>query len=316
MTSHRLSTVEKTVRIIEFLETNGPTPLGELADALEMNPSTVHHHLSTLEHGGFVTSNAGTYAVNHTRAADRHSTYSLDLFDLMADGDAHTIEAVADRLELPRSSVERFVNRYERQGYFAQTDDGSYRIGLRFLELGGLRRDQMPIYRMGKDRIDVLAEETGELANLVIEENGLGVYLYQAMGEGSANLDTFVGKRTPLHQTAFGKAILAEMPRTRVDAIIERHGLPPATDGTITDPESLFERLGTIRDRGYAYDDEERLQGLRCVAAPVTDETDTVIGAVSVAAPVSRMREERYRETLPDRVLSTVNLIELDVNYA
>ncbi len=316
MNNNRLSTIEKTVDIIQYLEASGPTRLGVIAGELKMNSSTVHHHLSTLEHAGLVTSVDGTYTVTRSRTAERHSIYSLDLFDLLSDGEEHLVDAIADQLDLDQPSVARMVTNYEQRGYVTETDDGAYRIGLRFLELGGFRRNQMPIYRMGKERIDMLATETGELANLVIEENGLGVYLYQAMGEGSANLDTYVGKRTPLHQTAFGKAILSQMPRERILAIVDRHGLSSATDNTITEVESLFERLETIRERGFAYDDEERLQGLRCVAAPVTDETDTVIGAVSVAAPVSRMREDRYHDTLPERVLSTVNLIELDVNYA
>uniref|UniRef100_UPI003EB6AA54 IclR family transcriptional regulator domain-containing protein n=1 Tax=Halarchaeum sp. P4 TaxID=3421639 RepID=UPI003EB6AA54 len=80
---------------------------------------------------------------------------------------------------------------------------------------------------------------------------------------------------------------------------------------TITDEEELFAELERTRERGYAIDDEERLPGLRCVAAPVLGDAGGVLGAVSIAGPTNRFRGERFEVDLPERLLETVNIIEL-----
>jgi DNA-binding IclR family transcriptional regulator len=122
--------------------------------------------------------------------------------------------------------------------------------------------------------------------------------------------------RVPLQTTALGKTILANRPADEVDEIIERHGLPAVTERTITDRDELDECLATVRERGYAYDDEERIEGMRCVAAPVTDSTGRAVAAVSVSGPKSRMRGESFEETIPNAVLQTANVIEVNLTYA
>jgi len=107
-----------------------------------------------------------------------------------------------------------------------------------------------------------------------------------------------VGTRAPLHSTGLGKAILAHLPEERVESIVDHHGMPASTPETITDRDELFDALERIRDRGFAFDDEERLRGLRCVAAPIL-ANDDVVGAISVSGPTNRLRDDRYREELP-----------------
>uniref|UniRef100_UPI003EBCF134 IclR family transcriptional regulator domain-containing protein n=1 Tax=Halarchaeum sp. P4 TaxID=3421639 RepID=UPI003EBCF134 len=85
---------------------------------------------------------------------------------------------------------------------------------------------------------------------------------------------------------------------------------------TITDEEELFAELERTRERGYAIDDEERLRGLRCVAAPILSNEDRVLGAVSIAGPTNRLQGELFEEELPERLLETVNVIELNVTYS
>jgi DNA-binding IclR family transcriptional regulator len=119
-----------------------------------------------------------------------------------------------------------------------------------------------------------------------------------------------------LQTTALGKTILANRPRSEVDAILDRHGLPEMTESTITDRGQLYEHLAAVRERGYAYDDEERVEGMRCVAAPVVDSDGRAIAAVSVSGPKSRMRGSRFEETVPNSVLQTANVVEVNLTYA
>jgi DNA-binding IclR family transcriptional regulator len=122
--------------------------------------------------------------------------------------------------------------------------------------------------------------------------------------------------RVGLHCTSLGKAILAYLPEERVDEIVDRWGLPARTADTITTREELDAELERIRERGYAQDNGERLSGLRCVAAPITDTDGVAIGAVSVAGPTSRMKGERFESEIPERVQSVANVTEINLTYS
>ncbi|WP_345784730.1 IclR family transcriptional regulator [Halobellus ordinarius] len=229
--------------------------------------------------------------------------------------DGAGVSEIAAHTDLPRSTVHNYLSTLEQEEYVVN-DDGQYEVGIRFLELGAYARNRRQIYEIAEPEVTGLAEETGELANLLIEEHGRGTYLQRARGEQAVQVEAHVGTRVSLHSTALGKSILAHLPESRVDEIIERHGLEPTTPRTVTDREELFDQLEEIRERGYALDDEERLEGLRCVAAPILSNEDRILGAVSVSGPSHRIRDEHFRKSLPKRVLETVNVIELNVTYS
>lgn len=242
------------------------------------------------------------------------SETTLELLSAIHDRGRAGIDELASELGRSTDAVERHLSLLETEQYVTETDDG-YRIGFRMLEFGGQVRKESILYRQGRSEIDELAAETGEQANLMTEEYGLGVHLYLAKGAKAVTFDTHAGKRFWLHNNALGKAILAELPAGRVDEIVDHHGLPETTENTVTDRGALHDQLSRIRDRGYATDDEERLEGLRCVAAPVTADGQAV-GAVSVSGPATRIKGERFRETLPEKVVRTADLLGLNISYS
>lgn len=115
----------------------------------------------------------------------------------------------------------------------------------------------------------------------MIEEHGRGVFLYKARGSNTVQLDTYSGMRVPLQTTALGKTILANHPREEVDNIIDRHGLPRITENTITAREDLFEKFDEIAQRGYAFGDEERVNG--CVVSRHPSSTVTELSEPSAS---------------------------------
>jgi DNA-binding IclR family transcriptional regulator len=119
----------------------------------------------------------------------------------------------------------------------------------------------------------------------------------------------------PLHTTALGKAIMAHMDEDAVHEIVDTHGLSAVTEQTISTEESLFEALETIREQGYARDDEERVKGMRCIAAPIIFESE-VVGAVSASGPVTRFQGGEFREVLPNQVKSAANVIEVNMTHS
>lgn len=241
----------KTLRILEALHELDGARVTELAEYLDTNKATVHHHLSTLREFEYVTK-----------------------------------------------------------------EGSRYELGLRLFELGEYTRRQTEVYNVAKPEIDKLAEEVGEMANLMIEDHGKGVYLYIARGENAVNLDTKIGTRQFLHTSALGKAILANLPEEDFEFVLGEYGLPAETPNTVTDRAELEKELDEIRKRGVAFDGEERAEGIRCVAAPITDKTGALIGAVSVSGPSSRLKNERFRKDVPEMVQDTATVIGINVSYS
>ncbi|GAB3671439.1 IclR family transcriptional regulator [Halopiger thermotolerans] len=225
------------------------------------------------------------------------------------------VAELAAELEMPKSTVHDHLRTLTEAEYLVN-EDGTYHVGARFLELGGFARSRMKLYQVASPEIKKLAEETGEHANLMIEEHGKGIFLNKFKGEDAVTLDTHIGKRVHLHTTALGKTILAYRPESTVDEIIDRHGLPAVTERTITDEDELKAQLAEIRERGYAVDDEERVLGMRCIAAPICDENDEPLGAISVSGPTNRFTGDRFDEEIPKHVLSTANVIEVNMTYS
>jgi len=235
------------------------------------------------------------------------------IVDLLTELDEPTIEQIAAEIDLSTTAVHNHLKSLEEIGYVTK-QDGSYQASLKFLEMGGLLRSEYELFRKGREPIDSLADETGELSNLMIEENGSGVHIYLSKGENAVVFDTYTGRRYPLHNNALGKSILSHLTRDRAEAIIDRSTLTPTTDNTITDRDELWQELEAIRERGVAFDDEERIDGLRCVAAPVIVD-DRVLGSISVSGPASRIKGDLFREALPEKVERTADIISININY-
>jgi DNA-binding IclR family transcriptional regulator len=240
---------------------------------------------------------------------------SLRIIESLKRLDGAGVTAVANDLDIAKSTIHNHLQTLEGEGYV--TNEGSvYRVGLRFLELGEYKRNRMDIYEKARPEVAALAEKTGEMANAAVEEHGEGVYITRAEGTQAVAVDTYAGKRVKLHCTALGKTILAELPEERVDEIVDTHGLPARTESTITDRAELKSELAEVRERGYAYDREERLSGLRCVAAPIVPEEGEFVGALSVSGPTTRIEGDRLHEEIPELLRSAANVIEINLVYS
>ena len=240
---------------------------------------------------------------------------AFEILDALKQLNGAGVSELSDHLGLPKSTIHNYLSTLVQEEYVVK-DGSTYHVGIRFLEYGAFARVQMDIYDIARPEVDDLAERTGELANLMVEQHGRGSYLHRARGERAVQVEAHVGTRVPLHGTALGKAMLAYFPDERIDEIIDMHGLTGYTPTTITDRDELGAELAEIRDTGVAFDDEERLPGLRCVAAPILSNNGRVLGAISVSGPSNRIRDDRFAEDLPNRVLEAVNVIELNVTYS
>lgn len=224
-----------------------------------------------------------------------------------------TVSEIAVELDLPTSTAHVHLKTLHSLGYVVR-EDGAYRLGLRFLRDGGAIRQRQHIYQIGKDKIDELAVDTGEVANLGVEENGQRILLYQSEGNEAVYDNAPIGEYTNMHWTALGKALLAHLPRQRVDDIMETYGLPDKTDQTITTREELSTELDAIRERGYALEDEERRKGIRSVAVPLKVD-ESVVGAISISGTKNRLNDERIDDDLLNHLYDAANIITVQYVY-
>ena len=226
------------------------------------------------------------------------------------------ITDLADELGVSKSTIHSHLQTLTDLGYVTKRGT-EYELGLRFLTFGGYVRDRTNLYQIAKEGADELAEETGELAAISTESSGENLYLYQVRGTNAMSLDSHLGARLPLHCTATGKAILASMPEDRVEEIVDRVGLPRATENTITDRDTLQDELASIADRGVSVDDEERIEGMRGLACPIVhQEQEVVLGAIGVTGPMNRMSGRRFEEDIPDLLTRIARMIEINATYA
>ncbi|XVH33420.1 IclR family transcriptional regulator (plasmid) [Haloferacaceae archaeon DSL9] len=240
---------------------------------------------------------------------------SFAIIQALKELDGAGVTEIADTLGFGKSTVHNHLSTLEEHEYVVKEGD-TYRLSLRFLELGGYTRNRMEFYKTAKPEIRRLAEETGELANMATYEYGRCVYLYRSKGSDAVDLDTYAGFPIAMHNTALGKSILAHLPDSEVHEILDVRGMEATTEHTITDRDELFAELQEIRERGYAFDREERLNGLRCVAAPIKHSEGRIWGSISVASPTRRMRDERFENEIPELVLGAANVIEINLTYS
>lgn len=230
--------------------------------------------------------------------------------------DGAGVTAVADELDISVGSTHAYLSTLEANEAIVKRD-GEYRIGFGLLEYGGYARDRFVFYRQAREPVRDLAAETGELAAMTVQEHGDTVYLGVEKGENASNIGIRVGTRMPLHTLASGKAILAAMPAARRRDILSSADLEPATENTIVERSALESELAGVRERGVAFDDEERIQGMRAVAAPVTNqETGDLYGAIVVSGPKTRVDGDRYDSELPTLIRNTAREISINVSHS
>ena len=239
---------------------------------------------------------------------------SFEIVHALQENGPSRLSDVADQLELTESTTHRHLNTLCDLRYVSRRGE-LYQIGLRFARLGRAAQTRDPAYRMAKPYVQNLAEETQERAQFVVEDHGLGIYLYLETGSNAVRVGFGIGRQIHLHCSSAGKSILAQYSRDRVDTILDRWGFPAHTENTITDRDEFYEELERVRDRGVAFNREEHIHGLNGTAVPVKQEGE-VLGALAVAGPSHRLNGEHLEADVPERLLAAANELELNITYS
>jgi len=251
-------------------------------------------------------------ASNHTPRRVKTVKRSLRILEALEETDGETVTTLADRLGFSASTIYNHLVTLEEEEYVTKADDGSYHVGLKSLKLGTHAKRRSRVASIATSALFRLAEETGEIAWLTVEEHGKAVYLEKVLGDRAVQPYGRVGDRVALYNIAAGKAMLAHLPPERVREVINETEMRQDTENTITDMEALESELETVRERGYALNDGEVIEGFRAVAAPVVSE-GALQGAIAVSGPASRLQGERFREDIPDLLTRLANELEIQL---
>ena len=236
----------------------------------------------------------------------------LDIFD--SENTGLSVTEIAERYETNPSSLYPILHTLEKHGYLKRDGDKLYRLGLAFPKKGRLVLERIDISTEARSDLESLRDEAGKTVHLGYLSENQVVYIDKVESRKGLRMYSSPGKTAPLHSTALGKAILAHLPGTKADEIIEEITLSPKTENTITSPSKLKRSLERIRSRGYALDDEEFEKGIRCVAAPIHRHDGWVEAAVSITG-LSAQMDEAAIDDLATMVIDHANSISSRLGY-
>lgn len=225
----------------------------------------------------------------------------LTLLEALAEHPQGTgVSQIAREVGLPVSTVHRLLGNLVERGFVSFAPDSRrYYLGLKIFELSnqvslarGLSEIALPAMRR-------LAETTGESVFMAVRDGTELVYIERVEGQGRIQIRGAIGSRGPLYCTAQGKAMLASLPESSREEILDKIDLVPRAPNTITDPVELRKELQRTRERGWAMADEENQEGIRAVGVALINNREWPVAAMSVAAPVFQVSLTRLEEFAP-----------------
>lgn len=226
---------------------------------------------------------------------------ALDLIDILCNSDGGlSLNKLSMKAGLHKTTAYRLLRSLIKYGYADQDPESrKYKAGLKIFELSHLLIDRMELRTEARPELKKLNKETNETIHLAILDNGEVVYIDKIESQRPIRMYSSIGKRAPAHCTGVGKALLAHLPEGEVDDIAKDKGLKEYTENTITSFSALRNELGEVREQGYAIDNAEHEEEIRCVACPIYDHTRKVIAAISLTVPSYRVDQRELRKRVP-----------------
>lgn len=218
----------------------------------------------------------------------------VTLLDALANyPDPVSLKELAKVTGLHPSTAHRILNDLVAKRFVDRSEPGSYRLGMRLLELGNIVKSRLDVREASLEFMRTLHRKTQQTVNLSVRQGDEIVYIDRAFSERSGmQVVRAIGGRAPLHLTSTGKLFLSVDDAKLVRAYATRTGLAGHNRNSITDLAKLERDLSLVRARGYARDNEELELGVRCMAAGIRDDSGHIIAGLSISAPADRLQEE------------------------
>jgi len=221
------------------------------------------------------------------------------------------LKHLAGETRLHPSTAHRILSVMVDNRLVDRIEPGTYRLGIRLLDLGNLVKSRINVRQEALPYMQTLHDELGETVNLCVRHDDEVVYIERTSSENAMmRVVQIIGTRAPLHITAVGKVFLAEDKPERSAEYMRRTGLPKYTENTLTDAGRLSVELGQIRQRRYAFDNEEAEKGVSCIGAGIYNDDGRLVAGLSVSAP-----SDRLDKSWTTQVMQTAGKISRAIGY-
>lgn len=211
---------------------------------------------------------------------------------IAASESALSLKVLAAETGLHPSTAFRILGAMIAIGFVERDTNSRYSLGKKLARLGGKVHQRTDVREAARDMMEKLRDQLGETVNLTVREGDEVIYIERATPNRMMRVEQVIGSRAPLHVTAVGKLMLAELGDAFIRAYTKRSGLKQYTTHTYVTQASLLKAVHDASAQGYAFDNEEAEIGVGCIGALIRDGSGDVVAGLSVSAPIERRKSE------------------------
>lgn len=224
------------------------------------------------------------------------------------------VTQIANELDIGKSTVSRLLKTLSSVGYVKKDEETQkYSLGTKVLTLYSALMSNMEVVKEAKSTLEQLANETSESVQLAEIEGSNVIYIDQIKSSFPIQIFAHIGRINPIHCTSSGKLLLAYQKDSTIEDILKNE-LIQYTQSTITNPEILKKELKEIRDLGYCYLENEFIDGIVSISAPIKDYNKNIIAAVSIVGPIQRINQNKSRIFI-NKVVEAAKNISVKMGY-
>jgi DNA-binding IclR family transcriptional regulator len=241
---------------------------------------------------------------------------ALIVLKLLAErGRDMKLTEISEELDINKCTLHGIISTLKFHGFVDQDEQTQkYRLGLYLIELGDITNKSLDIIRITTPIIEDVCNKLQETVHIGCLDGMDVVYVNKVESKQSMRIFTSIGSRKPAYCTGLGKAMLAYLDEDKLNDLIPE-SLVRYTNNTITDRQKLIENLKDIQKKGYAFDNEEVVEGLTCVAAPIFNHNGKAIYSMSISGPTIRMTEEKINKSI-ELIKEAAEMISAKIGYS
>ncbi len=239
---------------------------------------------------------------------------SKELLELFLAQASLTLPEMVRLSGIPKSSVHRMLGSLEEMGFVERSADGSYRLGLLFLQYGQLVAERLDVRQVARPYMMRLRDEVDEAVNLILPDGDCAIYIEKMETDKPVRVYTRIGRRAPLYAGACPRILLAHWSEEQLEAYLQRVELVPIARGTLTDKGELRQVLAEARANGYAISHSELEDYSSALAAPIFDHAGCAVAGISLAGPEARFQQDDLGE-LAEKLKRTALSISRELGY-
>ena len=237
------------------------------------------------------------------------------LEELAENAEGMTVVELADRIGVHKTSVYRYINSLLDMGYIQSDGDGHYHLGNKVLELGSQKLRRMPLRETAHPFLIKLSADTQKTVHLCVLDRQDVIYIDKIESHRTLPIMSRIGSRAPAYCTGVGKMLLSNLPTDQVVSLLREFPPTRRTPETITDPIKLLEEIKLTAERGYAIDNGEHEEGIKCFAAPIKGYGGDVVGAVSLTGLKREFDGPEESEKMIAAITKTATEISRGLGY-